>query len=84
MKGVDVMPFEVDGQTKMPIIPPSIEEKLTRVVCAKIMEGHTEVMDNLDKELGIGDHQDDSGAKEIRESWASAVSGKKSEPTREI
>ncbi len=84
LKGVDVMPFEVDGQTKMPIIPPSIEEKLTRVVCAKIMEGHTEVMDNLDKELGIGDHQDDSGAKEIRESWASAVSGKKSEPTREI
>ena len=42
-------------------------------------------MDELDGELGIGSHQDDPGAKEIRKSWAAKVSGKSAEsPIRGI
>ena len=78
LKGVDVMPFEVDGQTKMPIIPPSIEEKLTKAL-------HEKNMGELDKEPGIGGHQHADQSEEIQESWVSKVSGKRPEaPTRGI
>ena len=46
---------------------------------------HSKTMDELDGELGIGSHQDDPGAKEIRKSWAAKVSGKSAEsPIRGI
>jgi hypothetical protein len=95
-KGVDegsTAWFSVDLESGVTVVAASLDgraELLGDFASAAInsttkenQKHHEKTMDALDRELGIGRHQHSDEAKQLRQSWASKVSGKRSEPTGE-